>query len=342
MRDEGPQQPPTERRFRADRGDHRRRLDLVVVRHLADLPLSRSLAARLIAGGKVVVAGRLARRPAERLDLGDTVEVRDLPPPEPREVFEPESMEVSTVWEDEHLLVVDKPAGLVVHPTGRRRTGTLVNGLLGLARGWSDPAQHPRPAHRLDQHTSGLLLVAKTAEARSGLGRAFERRQIEKDYLAVTDGIPGAQQGRIETPIGREPGHARRRQVGGVDPLAAATRWQTIGVSSRADCALLCCSPESGRTHQIRVHLASIGLPLIGDPLYWNTPSPPLPAAAAGFPRQALHAWRLGLRHPVTDRELCFVAPPPADLLELLIALAIELSDTPPDGGFRSIGGLSD
>lgn len=323
--------PPSsvaERRFRADRGDHGQRLDLVVVRHLADVPVSRSRVAGWIADGMVVVAGALARRPAQRVCAGDDVVVAAVPQAPPNEPIEAEPMELAIVWEDDHLLVVDKPAGVVVHPTRGRRTGTVLNGLMSLANGWPDSSQRPRTVHRLDQYTSGLLVVAKTAAAQAGLARAFQRRLVDKQYLAVTTGWPRAESGRIDTPIGRDPNHRRRRLVDGLDARAASTSWRVLARSSpagseAAGAQLLVCSPHTGRTHQIRVHLASIGLPLVGDELYRPPDCTTFPAEINTFPRQALHAWRLSLRHPVLGTPLSLVAEVPEDLKGLMEVLGL-------------------
>jgi 23S rRNA pseudouridine1911/1915/1917 synthase len=174
-----------------------------------------------------------------------------------------------------------------------------------------------------------LLVVAKTAAAQAGLGRAFQRRLVEKEYLAVTHGVPPLDHGHIATAIGREPDHPRRRCVDGLDARPASTSWRLADRARGFDASLLVCRPHSGRTHQIRVHLASIGLPLVGDRLYADRlyadqDARDLPPAALDFDRQALHAWRLRLRHPVSGADLEFVAPLPVDLRGLLATLGIE------------------
>lgn len=295
----------------------------MLVRHLADLPVSRSKTVHWIEAGRVTVAAAVARRAAQRVRSGDSIEVRGLPIVTPHDPLEAEVMSLAIVWEDEHLLAVNKPAGLVVHPSYRRRTGTLLNGLLEAAKGWADPSQRPRTVHRLDQHTSGLLLVAKSAAAQSGLARAFQRRLVDKDYLAVTAGLARQDHGHIDAPIGREPNHPRRRQVDGVDARPATTSWREVARSQDWDANLVLCRPHTGRTHQIRVHLASVGMPLLGDRLYASDRPTRLPPTAQAFDRQALHAWRLRLRHPVTGADLDFTAPLPADLRGLLDLLGI-------------------
>jgi 23S rRNA pseudouridine1911/1915/1917 synthase len=301
------------RTFSADRGDARVRLDRVLVRHLADLSLARVEVARWVRDGRVCVNGETAARPSVRLAKGDLVTVTLPPPPAEVPALRAQELPLAVVWEDEHLLALDKPAGLVVHPTWGHRDGTLFNGLLWHARDWSAAAR-PRLVHRLDKDTSGLLLVTKTRAAHAGLARAFQRREIGKEYLAVVQGRPAASGGRIELAIARDPADPKRRLAGVADGLPAITDW--IVVAATAQHALVRCRPRTGRTHQLRVHLAARGLPIVGDPLYGEGVTP-------AFPRQALHAARLAFTHPVSSEPMELEAPLPGDLVGLLEALGI-------------------
>lgn len=315
----------------ADRGDDGVRLDRVLVRHLADLGVARVLAARWVRDGKVAVDGAVAVKPAQRVFRGQRLEVGLPPPPADAPPLLAEEMPVPVVWEDRHLLAVDKPAGVVVHPTWGHRHGTLLNGLLWRALDWAEEGTRPRLVHRLDKDTSGLLLVAKTRAAHAGLARALQRRQVRKEYLAVAEGRPETRRGRVELAIARDAADPKRRVAGAVG-RPSVTDWELLGDGALAarPVALLVCRPLTGRTHQIRVHLAAAGLPLVGDPLYGDDAPGRVP-----FPRQALHAWRLALAHPVTGAELRLEAPPPADLATLLAAarLAGALAGRPAGDG---------
>jgi 23S rRNA pseudouridine1911/1915/1917 synthase len=213
----------------------------------------------------------------------------------------------TVAYQDEHLLVIDKPAGLVVHPARGHREGTLSQLLAGVAAG-GEP-ERPGIVHRLDRDTSGLLVVARSEEAHRRLQRALAERRIEREYLALVEGRPPARTGTIEAPIGRDPRVRTRMAVGGDFPRAARTHF----VLDRALPAhsLLRLRLDTGRTHQIRVHLQSIGYPVAGDPEYGT-------AGALGLRRQFLHATRLALRHPFTDAPLEVRSPLPEDLLAAL------------------------
>ena len=310
-----------QRTIRADRGDAGERLDRALVRHLADLALPRVEVARWIRGGRVEVNGDGAPKPAMKLVKGDLVRVTLPPPPADKPPLVAQELPIAVVWEDAHLLALDKPPGLVVHPTWGHRDGTLLNGLLWRARDWDAERERPRLVHRLDKDTSGLLLVAKTRAAHAELARAFQRRQVRKEYLAVVRGSPSADHGRIELPISRDAADPKRRVAGAADGRPAVTSWEVWaeGTSAGERFALLRCRPETGRTHQIRVHLAAIGCPIVGDPLYGSPP--------ALHARQALHAARLALAHPVTHEPLALEAPLPADFRSLLDRLSVTLAD---------------
>jgi len=326
------------------------------VRHFAGLPgLSRSQLQGWIAAGRVRVNGAVIRRPAGRLGLGDELEVELPGPPPSRRRVRPlaaQPMPLAILYKDEHLLALDKPAGLVVHPTGRYRDGTLVNALAwhlgegapaagaGTAAAAAEPlGVRPGLVHRLDRETSGVLLVAKSRAAHAGLARAIKARALQKDYLAVVYGRPPLPRGRIELRLLRDPLDRRRVAASRTEGQSAATLYELLAESccpGRGDdggragwLSLLRCRLVTGRTHQIRVHLAALGLPIVGDPLYGEPRhrgivDPALAAVCRDFPRQALHAWRLALRHPVTGEALVLEAPLPADLGRLLRAAGLD------------------
>jgi len=297
------------------------RLDRWLARSLPEL--SRARLQAVIAGGGVLVDGRPAR-PALRLKAGQAVSLR-LPPPQAA-VPAPEDIPIAVVHEDRHLLVVDKPAGLAVHPGAGRASGTLVNALLHRVRDLSGIGGVLRPGivHRLDRGTSGLLVVAKDDATHLALSRQFAGRTVEKEYLAVVLGVPRAAQGTIEAPIGRDPVHRQRMSVRAPRGRAARSTYQTVEKLDGA--ALLSVRIATGRTHQIRVHLASLGHPVAGDATYGGrrppaSRRPEARAAIEALLRPALHAARLAFTHPATGERVCFESPLPADLQELLAVL---------------------
>src|SRR5436309_6778307 len=311
---------PLLRTFRADRGDARGRLDRVLMRHLADRPeVTRAQVQAWIAGGLVRINGGVPAKPASRVALADEVEVV-LPPPPPRRQPQAQEMPLSVLYEDEHLLALEKPPGLVVHPAPGHREGTLINALLWRAREWGE-GQRPGLVSRLDRDTSGVLIAAKTPAAHAALARALRHRSAEKEYLAVAYGKAPDDRGRIELRIDRDPADLRRRIASKTEGRASVTLYELLGESGGV--SLLRCRLLTGRTHQIRVHLQAHGLPIVGDPLYgeprWKgIADPALAAACRGFPRQALHAWRLAFVHPATGERLEIVAPVPEDVAKLL------------------------
>ncbi|HSC90454.1 MAG TPA: RluA family pseudouridine synthase [Gaiellaceae bacterium] len=283
-------------------------------RYLAELPGvgSRAEAERLVADGLVLVDGR-PRPKSHRLAGGEELE---LSLPERRtSALEPEAMELDVVWEDAHLLVVDKPAGLVVHPGAGHATGTLVHGLLALeAEGGEDP-DRPGIVHRLDRDTSGLLVVARTDEAHRALQEAIRERRVTREYLALVRGRPRSRSGRVEAPIGRDRRDPTRMSLDTATPRDAVTHFEVEELLPRH--ALLRVRLETGRTHQIRVHLAAIGLPVSGDPVYGV-------AGDLGLERQFLHAARLAFDHPVTGERVEAESPLPEDLAAALGAARVE------------------
>ncbi|MBN1401183.1 MAG: RluA family pseudouridine synthase [Anaerolineae bacterium] len=281
-------------------------------RHVAERcpELSRSQVRRLIDAGAVTV-NQAPARPAQKLVAGDLVRVE--PPPEPSRVPSPEPMPLAILYEDEHLLALDKPAGLVVHPAPGHPQHTLVNALLAerpdVARADLDP-QRPGIVHRLDRDTSGVLLVALSRSAQRALQAQFKARQVDKRYLALVYGLPERSQAVIEAPIGRHPVHRQRMAVLEAGGRSARTEF-TMREPLR-DASLLEAHLITGRTHQLRVHLAAIGHPVVGDRVY-GPQRQRIPA-----PRQMLHAWRLTLNHPVSDERLELTAPLPADFVQVL------------------------
>jgi 23S rRNA pseudouridine1911/1915/1917 synthase len=282
--------------------------------------LSRSRLQALAQQGHVSLDGAPARASA-RLRAGQVVRVH-VPAPVPAEP-QPEDIPIVPVHEDAHLLVVDKPAGLVVHPGAGRAGGTLVNALLRHVRDLSGVGGVLRPGivHRLDRGTSGLLVVAKDDETHRALARQFAGRAVEKEYLALVLGLPARPSGDIDAPIGRDPVHRQRMSTRAPRGREARTSWTVV---ERLDgAALLRVRIHTGRTHQIRVHLASIGHPVAGDPVYGGTRTPSSRRAEAravlrSLERPALHAARLAFTHPATGERLAFEAPLPRDLRAVL------------------------
>jgi 23S rRNA pseudouridine1911/1915/1917 synthase len=295
------------------------RLDRALAQRLA---MPRSRAQRWIEQGRVRLDGRLPAKSGEPLRAGASVAWE--PPPAADARIVPAAGELAILHEDADLIALDKPPGLVVHPGAGRSEGTLVHRLLERfpeLAGVGGPGR-PGIVHRLDRGTSGVLVVARNAEAYERLSRAFAARQIDKRYLAVVWGAPREPAGEIDSPIGRHPTDRKKMAVR-PRGRAARTGWRRLAAAGPA--ALLELELFTGRTHQIRVHLRSLGHPLVGDPVYGEPRHRglrgPLAAALAGFPRPALHAWRIGLDHPRTGARLRLEAPVPGDLAELWSAL---------------------
>jgi 23S rRNA pseudouridine1911/1915/1917 synthase len=286
--------------------------------------LSRERLKALIRSGAVEAKGEAVRDPAIKV-RGDEIFHITVPQPEPAHNV-PQDIPLKIVFEDEHLLVVDKPAGLVVHPAAGNRDGTLVNALLhhcsGSLSGIGGVAR-PGIVHRIDKDTSGLLLVAKTDVAHEGLAKQFAAHSIDRRYLAIVSGVPQQSQGIVDAPLARSAANRKKiAVVTGPRGKRAVTHWKRLNVLR--DTTLVECRLETGRTHQVRVHMASIGHPLIGDPVYGR------PGRThgkllneLGFGRQALHAAELGFTHPVTGRRLSFSSPMPPDMQELFNALGV-------------------
>jgi 23S rRNA pseudouridine1911/1915/1917 synthase len=269
---------------------------------------TRSVAERLLREGAVTVDGAI-RPKSHRLEQGSVVEVAL---PAAAGGLQPEAVTVRVVYEDEHLVAVDKPAGVTVHPGAGAPSGTLAAQLLTLGASGGDDPERPGIVHRLDRDTSGLLVAARTQDAFTALQTAIRARQVERRYLALVRGRPRSRSGRIDAPIGRDRRDPTRRSLDTDEPRDAVTWFETRELL--ADHALLDIRLETGRTHQIRVHLAAIDLPVAGDPLYGVK-------GDLGLERQFLHAYRLGLAHPVTGVELDLESPL-ADDLEIALTTA--------------------
>jgi 23S rRNA pseudouridine1911/1915/1917 synthase len=289
------------------------RLDQALARLLPEH--SRSRLAAWIRQGKVSL-GDTAADAKLKVWGGERISLAAEPLPE-ETAQRPEAIPLAILHEDDHILVIDKPAGLVVHPGSGNWQGTLLNALLHHA---PQLAGIPRAGivHRLDKDTSGLLVVAKTLEAQTDLVRQLQARTVKRHYLALAHGRV-ARDGVVDAPIGRHPVQRTKMAVVG-GGRAARTHYRVLERFAHA--TLLECALETGRTHQIRVHMAELGHPLVGDPVYGprRTAHPTL----AGFPRQALHAWRLALAHPATRSEMSWEAPLPEDFAVLLASLRAE------------------
>jgi len=304
----------------------------------AALPaLSRSRLQDLIRRGCVRSAGRTIGEPGLKVKQGE-VFIVDVPPPEPA-VPQGEEIPLDVVYEDRHLIVIDKPAGLVVHPAAGNHNGTLVNALIahcGDSLSGIGGVKRPGIVHRLDKDTSGLLVVAKSDAAHHGLAAQFAAHgrdgALQRAYLALIWGVPARRSGRIEAPIARSTTHRTRMAVSSAEKgRAATTRYQVERVMPRRGrplASLVRLELETGRTHQIRVHMAHIGHPLLGDQVYgaaFASKAGLLESsgrdALAALGRQALHATELGFLHPLEGKPLHFVRPPPREMAALISAL---------------------
>jgi 23S rRNA pseudouridine1911/1915/1917 synthase len=263
---------------------------------------SRAAAERLLAEKRVRVNGSPQAK-SHRLAAGDELSV-EIPESRPSKL-EPERLDLRIAYEDEHLLVVDKPAGMVVHPSAGHASGTLVHGLLGHAVAGGAEAERPGIVHRLDRDTSGLLVVARSDESHRRLQRLLRQRKVLREYLALVRGRPRSRRGRIEAPIGRDRRDPTRISLDTDTPREAVTNFEVVEMFPRH--ALMRVSLETGRTHQIRVHLAAIDLPVAGDPVYGVE-------GDLGLERQFLHAARLAFPHPMTGEAVEVESPLPADL----------------------------
>jgi len=286
--------------------------------------LSRERLKALIGAGNVTGPSGLARDPAAKAVPGGAYEVR-VPAPAAAH-NEPQDLDLNVVFEDEHLIVIDKPAGMVVHPAAGNLDGTLVNALLhhcaGRLSGIGGVAR-PGIVHRIDKDTSGLLVAAKTDRAHEGLSAQFARHSIDRRYRAIVGGIPTPVSGSVDAPLGRSSANRQKMAiVADGRGKRAVTHYRLI--EPLRDSALVECRLETGRTHQVRVHMASIGHPLLGDPVYGRIKTAHRELLKRlGFERQALHAAELGFVHPVSKENLSFKSAVPSDMQELLSALSV-------------------
>ncbi|HKX64887.1 MAG TPA: RluA family pseudouridine synthase [Rhizomicrobium sp.] len=327
------QNSSTDRRSALAGDDHAGwRLDRFLAASLPDF--SRSRLQQLLEGAAVFLGERTIKDANHRVKPGDNYSV--IVPPTAPAVPQGQDIPLEVIYEDKDLIVINKPAGLVVHPAAGNPDGTLVNALIAhcgeknLAIGGE---ARPGIVHRLDKDTSGLLVAAKTERAMASLAKQFANHTIERAYNAVVWGSPRDAAGLIESQIGRSPFDRKRMTVLRAGGKRAATRYKVIekfGPVERAFAALIECRLETGRTHQIRVHLTHLGHPLIGDAQYGRNRTAPRGKSdaeanaftlAASFPRQALHAFVLGFQHPSLHKTLRFEAPWPADFAELVAAL---------------------
>jgi 23S rRNA pseudouridine1911/1915/1917 synthase len=286
--------------------------------------LSRVRIKALMGEGRVTLGGKPVHQASLKPDAGTAFAIR-VPDAVPTEA-QAQDIPLAVVFEDEHLIVIDKPAGLVVHPAAGNLDGTLVNALLHHCKGQLSGIGgviRPGIVHRIDKETSGLLVVAKTDAAHEGLARQFADHSIERAYLAVVAGLPVPAAGTVRGHVGRSDHDRKKMAV--LHELNqrgkhAVTHYRTLERFDHA--SLVECRLETGRTHQVRVHMASIGHALLGDPVYGRTPARLRPILASlNFARQALHAAVLGFVHPVTAKDLRFESAPPADMEELLVEL---------------------
>jgi len=319
------------------------RLDRVLATHIATL--SRSHLKTLILAGQVAIAARTIRDPAAAVKSGDTITVT-LPPPEPA-LPKGEAIPLNIIYEDDAIIVIDKPRGLVVHPAAGHASGTLVNALIahcGASLSGIGGVKRPGIVHRLDKDTTGLMVVAKTDSAHRALSKQFAEKgegPLKRGYLALVWGAPDRPKGTIDAPIGRHP-HARDKQAVRQTGRPAVTHWQVLerflGRDRKPIASLVACTLETGRTHQIRVHLAHIGHPILGDATYgtgFRTKAarlgPQPRAALEALGRQALHAYLLTIEHPETKVALEFRSELPGDLRRLREALLRESREAEPE-----------
>jgi len=311
-----------------DRGDAGRRLDHVLRRHLGDdARATRTRVQQWIADGHVLVNGVAVRRAAARAASGDILTVR-LHGLAPRAAVAAEEIALQTLYEDASLIAIDKPAGMVVHPSFRHAAGTLLNALTWRARNWPAPSR-PSIVGRLDRLTSGVVIAAKSAAMHAALQRALTAPDAEKTYLAVVYGRMRTR-GQIDLRLAKA--GDRRRVIASADTGAPSlTRFERLArvTAPRAGLALVRCALVTGRAHQIRAHMAASGWPLVGDPVYgeprWrDVVDPTLADALRAFPRQALHARRVVFAHPITKARITIDASLPSDFSELLRASGLD------------------
>jgi 23S rRNA pseudouridine1911/1915/1917 synthase len=312
-----PSQGSERRTLTIDETQAGERLDRVLAAAFGDL--SRTRLRQLIEQGNVSAGPRVLSDPAHRVKPGTAIAL-EIPPPESVDV-RGQKMDLPIVYEDDQVIVIDKPRGLVVHPAAGNRDGTLVNALIAHCgeslRGIGGELR-PGIVHRIDKDTTGLMVAAKTELAHRSLGKQFAAHTIERAYLALVWGVPKQRAGLIEGNIGRSPLNRQKMAVVRIGGKEARTHYKVVRVFGLT-AALVECRLETGRTHQVRVHMAHIGHPLIGDPVYGRPRS--IPGLSVTIAGQALHAAVLGFQHPKTHKALRFESKPPADFTQLCLDL---------------------
>ena len=302
------------RRVTVPAESHGNRLDRALAAIVPEF--SRTYLQQLIEGGMVTLAGVTATKASAKVKAGDELLIELRPTPQ-SQAFQPEAMELDIVFEDNYLMVINKPAGLVVHPAPGNWSGTLLNGLL--AHG-PQAGLLPRAGivHRLDKDTSGLMVVARQRTVMDQLVGLIAAREVSREYVALAHGAwQGAKTRQVDAPIGRDPRNRLRMAVVDLEKNAGKTASTTVSLlQNAAKHCLVKCKLHTGRTHQIRVHMALLGHPLVSDELYGG-------ASAAGLGRQGLHAWRLAFTHPVTGKAMEFRAEPPPDLQAAIAGLGL-------------------
>jgi len=291
-----------------------RRLDVIIASHISNC--SRSFSSGLIQKGEILVQGEV-KKPGYRVKTGDNISV-NIPPPEPV-LAKPEPHNIDILYEDKHIIVINKEPGLVVHPAPGHNKGTLVNRLLYHCPGLEGIGGKLRPGivHRLDKDTSGTMVAAKNDAAHINLAAQFKSRKIKKLYLALVHGVVASESGSISLPIGRHPSDRKKMSTVSRKSRSAKTFWKVIERFNGA--TFLELDLKTGRTHQIRVHCAAINHPIVGDPVYGGKKAAKnLPASV---PRQMLHAWRLEFTHPATGKAMSFESPIPPDMRKLIETL---------------------
>lgn len=310
-------------------GDSNERVDAFLAK--SGLVHSRSLVEKLVEQGLVKVGGKVVRKSA-KLKSGDIIEF-EIPPPEPIEP-EPENIPLSIIYQDSKIAVIDKPAGLLTHPSRGFNSGTLVNALLYHIKDLSGIRGSLRPGivHRLDKDTSGLLVVAKSDEAHSGLHEQFKDRSVEKTYLAVAYGVFERKNGKLDSKIARHPTDRKKMAPSALNGKDALTIYKVL--SSNNGFSLVELEIKTGRTHQIRVHLSEIGHPIVGDKKYGGGPNRAnnitnqnARQAAVSMKRQALHARTLCFDHPISGKRLEFSSRPPKDFIDLAESLGFAVPE---------------
>jgi len=292
----------------------RERLDRYLSQHLPDL--SRSRIQQLIEQGNVQVNGKVCTSKKATVKLGDCISL-EIPDAQPLDL-QPEDIPLDILYEDDSLLILNKPAGLVVHPAPGHPEGTLVNALLAHCPNLPGigGVQRPGIVHRLDKDTTGAIAIAKTDQAQQHLQAQLKAKTARREYLGVVYGVPASESGTIDLAIGRHPVDRKKMAVVPIEKggRSALTHW--LVQERLGNYTLIHFQLETGRTHQIRVHSAHIGHPIVGDPVYSSGRS-----IGVNLPGQALHAWRLRLQHPVTEEHIQVTAPPPPAFVKLLEVL---------------------